>query len=577
MASSKTNTKNSEAKARKKGTIAERVTPSTRPSLSSQGAGASVTNRFGETSYYKSSKDVPGYADTKNGKNVSTSKGNTPISAFDAAGKVINSSTLKPTGTVKYPEYKDTPVSDFAQNNSGLTGGESNITTDGTNLNVEQPKNEFSALEKIYQDYSTSMTDAQDNMTSAADIQKKLEKETKIKQLRQEEADYASQINTITANRDAAVLSLEGQGRGQTEGFVGGEQARINREAAIKALPVQAQLAAAQNKVQLAQDHINTWGSILMQDATNKYNFKKEQFGALKDYLTDVEKLRLNKLEKENDRKYAEKQSNIQQLTAIMSDAAANGQAGLISQIKTLNPETLTSQQLLNLAGQLRKPVVGTKTSYELKNIGTTDNPQWVNYDSSTGATTPVAGTQTPTNPQATGQTQNQLDFMLKTAKNVEGLASASGDTGILGKAGRFLFGQDEYTNLIAETNTLRTNMLTLATDPTIKKFFGPQMSNADVQLMTSAGTTLNPELQSPAKLKEENMRITDFIERAKLSTQGVTEFGKTDDGVRVGVTPQGKLVDAYGNEYTSDGRPVNEPEKESRGFFGDFLSTFGL
>ena len=280
---------------------------------------------------------------------------------FQANEKVINSMTLKPTGTVKYPEYKDTPVDDFAMNNAGLTGGESGITTDGTNLNVEQPKDEYGALTKIYEDYNKSLTDAQDDMTTGADVQKKLEKETKIKQLRQEEADYASQINTITANRDAAVLSLEGQGRGQTEGFVGGEQARINREAAIKALPIQAQLAAAQNKVQLAQDHINTWGAILMQDAQNKYNFKKEQFGALKDYLTDVEKMRLAKLEKENDRKYAEKQNNIQQLTAIMADAAANGQGGLISQIKTLNPETVTAQQLLSLAGQLRKPTTATK------------------------------------------------------------------------------------------------------------------------------------------------------------------------------------------------------------------------
>lgn len=278
---------------------------------------------------------------------------------FQANEKVINSMTLKPTGTVKYPEYKDTPVPDYVANNNGLTGGESNITTDGTNLNVEQPKNEFDALSKIYEDYNKSLTGAQEDMTTGADVQRKLEKETQIKQLRQEESDYASQLNTITATRDAQVLSLEDTGRGQTAGFIGGEQARINREAAIKALPVQAQLAAAQNKVQLAQDHINTWGSILMQDAQNKYNFKKEQFGALKDYLTDVEKMRLNKLEKENDRKYAEKQNNIQQLTAIMSDAAANGQGSLISQIKTLNPETLTPQQLLNLAGQLRKPTSG--------------------------------------------------------------------------------------------------------------------------------------------------------------------------------------------------------------------------
>lgn len=266
---------------------------------------------------------------------------------FQANEKVINSMTLKPTGTVKYPEYKDTPVQDYTMNNTGLTGGESGITTDGTNLNVEQPKDEYSALTKIYEDYNKSLTDAQDNMTTAADVQKKLERETQIKQLRQEEADYASQINTITANRDAAVLSLEGQGRGQTEGFIGGEQARINREAAIKALPIQAQLAAAQNKVQLAQDHINTWGAILMQDAQNKYNFKKEQFTALKDYLTDVEKMRLSKLEKENDRKYQEAQDLIKAKTSAISNALGQGApASVVSAIK--------------LAGSLEQVVTAT-------------------------------------------------------------------------------------------------------------------------------------------------------------------------------------------------------------------------
>jgi len=95
-------------------------------------------------------------------------------------------------------------------------------------------------------------------------------------------------------------------------------------------------------------------------------------------------------------------------------------------------------------------------------------------------------------------------------------LADASGNTGIIGKTGRLLGGADDYTNLIAETNTIRTNVLTMMTDPSIKKFFGPQMSNADVQLMTSAGTTLNPELQSPANMKLELGRLQDLILRAE-------------------------------------------------------------
>ena len=55
-----------------------------------------------------------------------------------------------------------------------------------------------------------------------------------------------------------------------------------------------------------------------------------------------------------------------------------------------------------------------------------------------------------------------------------------------------------------------------MVSDPNIKKFFGPQMSEADVRLMTAAGTTLNPEAQSPAKMKEEIGRLISLFDRLK-------------------------------------------------------------
>lgn len=442
--------------------------------------------------------------------------------------KIINSSTLKPTGTVKYPEYKDTPVPDYTMNNTGLTGGEFGITTDGTNLNVEQPKDEYSALTKIYEDYNKSLTDAQDDMTTGADVRKKLERETQIKQLRQEEADYASQINTITANRDAAVLSLEGQGRGQTEGFIGGEQARINREAAIKALPIQAQLAAAQNKVQLAQDHINTWGAILMQDAQNKYNFKKEQFTALKDYLTDVEKLRLAKLEKENDRKYAEKQNNIQQLTAIMSDAAANGQSGLISQIKTLNPETVTAQQLLNLAGQLRKPVSASKRDTAFDKDGNL-------VDMQTGEILSQAG-----GGAVDTQKQQQINETLGLARELLGDGGFWDETGKSSAIGASLakfvpFGQSlglqgDRTAFENKVNTLKAN-LTLDNLSLLK---GP-MSDKDLAFLQAIGSSISTNMSE----KEFDTQVKKVVKKLEEKSAVVTP-----SGTRVLTAPDGLEVE---------------------------------
>tara|TARA_R110000868_G_scaffold9504_1_gene47152 strand:- start:952 stop:2187 length:1236 start_codon:yes stop_codon:yes gene_type:complete len=118
-------------------------------------------------------------------------------------------------------------------------------------------------------------------------------------------------------------------------------------------------------------------------------------------------------------------------------------------------------------------------------------------------------------------QAKAKIDLVAGAIAEATRLSNASGNTGVMGKAGRFLGGADDYTNLTAQTNTIRTNVLSLMTDPSIKKFFGPQMSDADVRLMTSAGTTLNPELQSPEALKSELTRLNDLIQRMATAVPG--------------------------------------------------------
>jgi len=129
----------------------------------------------------------------------------------------------------------------------------------------------------------------------------------------------------------------------------------------------------------------------------------------------------------------------------------------------------------------------------------------------------------TPTSNESVDSTkiQNSLDnltFLENTAKKATELASASGVSGISKFTGDLLIGDTKYRQLESLTNTLKTNVLSLMTDPSIKKFFGPQMSNADVELMTSAGTTLNPEKQSPSMLKLEIERLTKLFSRMKAS-----------------------------------------------------------
>lgn len=150
-----------------------------------------------------------------------------------------------------------------------------------------------------------------------------------------------------------------------------------------------------------------------------------------------------------------------------------------------------------------------------------------------------------PEVPTAPANLQNSIDqlvFLQNTAKKAIELSPASGASGISRKAGEYFIGDTKFNQLVSQTNTLRTNLLTLMTDPSIKKFFGPQMSNADVQLMTSAGTTLNPEIQSPELLKAEVMRLQSLFTRMQTALEGGVNAGTLR--VRINSTGQTGTVD---------------------------------
>lgn len=110
--------------------------------------------------------------------------------------------------------------------------------------------------------------------------------------------------------------------------------------------------------------------------------------------------------------------------------------------------------------------------------------------------------------------TAEKFAFLSETANKALGLSHASGRSGIRRTGEATFIGATDFTDLVALANTLKTNMLTVATDPAIKKFFGPQMSNADVELMVSAGTTMNPEKQSPEIIKAEILRLQEIFKR---------------------------------------------------------------
>ena len=299
-------------------------------------------------------------------------------SSFDSGQRdtspVITGESLAPNTPITLPQKQVTTVPDFTANNVGFTGGTTGLSSVGNQLVVNPETDTGDQRGDIFQQFLDRNQDAFEDRTTGADIQRKLERDTDIKNLRQIESNLSGQLNTITANRDAAILSLEGQGRGQTAGFIGGEQARINREAAIKALPIQAQLANAQGNVALAQDHINTWGKILMDDANNEYKHQLETNERIFTYLTDAEKRRLDAIEKQDDRAYAEKTALITAKTNAISNALGQGAP---ASIQTAIQNATTLEQVAVAAGRYNGDLLAQeaqRASIEASRVSTAKN-----------------------------------------------------------------------------------------------------------------------------------------------------------------------------------------------------------
>lgn len=127
---------------------------------------------------------------------------------------------------------------------------------------------------------------------------------------------------------------------------------------------------------------------------------------------------------------------------------------------------------------------------------------------------------------ESVASAKDNLTFLRNTTARIlgtgefegDGLYKGAGQAVLSQKIGRLFRGQTATTRLEAQVDTLRSNMLTLATDPSIKEFFGPQMSDADVRLMTAAGTTLRPDSQTPEELRAEAQRIDDLLNRMMTS-----------------------------------------------------------
>jgi len=443
----------------------------------------------------------------------------------DEQGNILTSETLKPTPTIDPVQPEPTPI---------VAPTEPPQIPDAFAPTPQET--EQSELIKRARGIT-------EELTGETAFRRTQEEEFGIQQKREELQKMQSRIQALQAEAQQIPLQLqqEAKGRGITAGGLRPLETARLRTNTIAQLGANAAFQAAAGNLALAQDFVD-------RAVEAEFGTRKAELDAI---LQNIELIKADPATTLAEQKRAtETERRLQQEQADIEAASATKKA--IGRIMTevaglVDDETLVAIQNAvseEHALRLAAPALGLAKQADIESKLNKNRIDKLNAEL-LEATNPLkkeklraeineiyadaaervqegeAGT---TDPQ---KSLDQLTFLRDTVASAKSLAKASGKAVVTKFLGDVLIGDTRFRRLESFTNTLRTNVLTLMTDPSVKKFFGPQMSEADVRLMTAAGTTLNPELQSPADMEAELTRLDDLFQRMQeaIPTEGENPF----------------------------------------------------
>jgi hypothetical protein len=274
--------------------------------------------------------------------------------SYDGKTAIPGSSTYRDTGitTIKPSDLASVPAVQIpaaptpapAYNYMNLiTGGNAMLGNYDTKTNqfIPQATPTSDATTDLFKEYLGGM----EKPPSVADEYDKARKETGLVEKQNLVNTLTGQLNSIVANAQAAQLAEVGQGRGIPEAIIGGRQAQIAKEAAIAALPIQAQLAAAQGAVAIAEQQLDTLFKLRSQDALTQYQYRKDVRDKVYDFASKQEQRRLDKIDKAEERVYDIIKTNLASMDSWAKEAVKTGQASLITKFASLDPASPTFRQ----------------------------------------------------------------------------------------------------------------------------------------------------------------------------------------------------------------------------------------
>lgn len=468
--------------------------------LKSQGQDSSYANR----ATLASQKGIQGYQ--------GTAAQNTQLLGLlsQPAPTTVSTSALQPGSKIAIP-----------QNNVSQMPQLPVVSPQETAVNNAMTQN--SQAEQGYTQANTDLQTLSKQLENKGTDTLALEQQQGIPQISQKVLELQDLANQKALEANLTPYSLQGQGRGITTGILRGQEAVKQRQLQVEGIFANAQLQAAQGKLQLAQSQVDRainlkYEPILARiDAqkqileNNKYLLSRadQKLASAKSELLSQQKMEQEKKMED------EKRSQEILLKAQVGGAPAN----LISTVaKGISDGTLSTTKVTQMLGQYTGPIPASAQEYQYAvNQGYKGSfSQYQTEDANRKAVASKVSDSTVVAPEDATKALGQLSFLKKTVESAEKLKAASGQSGLRTKAGDWFVGGTKYRQLENMNNTLRTNILTMMVDPAVKKFFGPQMTNQDVRLMTAGGTTLNVESQTPEQMQEELTRLKDLFQRAE-------------------------------------------------------------
>jgi len=222
-------------------------------------------------------------------------------------------------------------VSVGAEPTTGYIPTASVTGTTGEDTTAEKPKTSLETL-------LASLRKPADETDAYA----KAQKDSGILQAQQRVANTQNEVNAVTAKMNSDLLQLRGtaQQEGVTEAVYGGQQAQITREATIRLLPLQAQLANDQGNLELAESHLDTLFKVYSKDAQNSVDYYNNLAKMVYEDATASEKRQLDEQARNKDfeRSLLKDNINFQQSTA--SQALKDGNVRLYKAVTAVQPPT---------------------------------------------------------------------------------------------------------------------------------------------------------------------------------------------------------------------------------------------